>query len=156
VLEKATGKKAAALLDEKVLKPMGLKNTTAAQTAAIPEPALHAYSSERREILGIAPSTRFIEETTSWNPSWSLNEGAVETTDIVDMTTTADAVGSGKVLSPASHHAQVDPNLLGFGSLLAGCPLCHPLDEKYNYGLGVVRSGNWLLQNPLFFGYGSI
>jgi hypothetical protein len=23
----------------------------------------------------------------------------------------------------------------------------------YNYGLGIVRSGSWLLQNPLFSGY---
>jgi hypothetical protein len=23
----------------------------------------------------------------------------------------------------------------------------------YNYGLGIVRSGSWLLQNPLFAGY---
>jgi len=155
-LEKATGQKTADLLDEKVLKPMGLKNTTASQTAAMPEPVLHAYSPERRQVLGIPPTTSFIEESTFWNPSWSLNDGAVETTDIVDMATTADAIGSGKVLSPESHHAQVDPNLLGFGAPLAGCPLCHTLDEKYNYGLGVVRSGNWLLQNPLFFGYGSV
>src|SRR5947209_2444546 len=104
-LEKATGKKTAALLEEEVLKPMGLKNTTASQTAAIPEPALHAYSSERRELLGIAPSTRFIEETTSWNPWWSLNEGAGDTRDIVDITSTADSIPSRQDLAPASHYA---------------------------------------------------
>jgi hypothetical protein len=39
---------------------------------------------------------------------------------------------------------------------LEGCPACHTLDEVYNYGLGVVLSGSWILQNPLFGGYGAV
>ena len=46
-------------------------------------------------------------------------------------------------------------DLLGFGEPLEGCPSCHTLDEVYLYGLGVVRSGGWVLQNPLFGGYAS-
>jgi CubicO group peptidase (beta-lactamase class C family) len=156
VLTKATGKPMAQLLEDEVLKPMGLKNTVASQTATIPEPALHSFDAERRSALGIPAGTKFIEESTYWNPSWTLGDGQIETSDIVDMATTADAIGDGRLLSPESHHAQVDPNLLGFGAPLAGCPACHTLDTKYNYGLGVVRSGNWLLQNPLFAGLGSI
>jgi CubicO group peptidase (beta-lactamase class C family) len=156
VLAKATGKPMDQLLADEVLKPMGLKNTVASQTAAIPEPALHSFDPERRVALGIPAGTKFIEESTYWNPSWTLGDGEIETSDIVDMATTADAIGDGRLLSPASHHAQVDPNLLGFGAPLAGCPLCHTLDNKYNYGLGVVRTGNWLVQNPLFAGEGSI
>ena len=72
------------------------------------------------------------------------------------MTTTAVAVGEGTLLSPASHQAQIAPDLLGFGKPLAGCPACHTLDETYNYGLGVVLSGDWILQNPLFAGYGAV
>ena len=72
------------------------------------------------------------------------------------MTTTAVAVGEGTLLSPESHQAQIDPKLLGFGSPLAGCPACHTLDETYTYGLGVVLSGDWILQNPLFAGYGAV
>ena len=48
------------------------------------------------------------------------------------------------------------PRLLGFGAPLAGCANCHTLDEAYNYGLGVVLSGAWILQNPLFGGYGAV
>ena len=83
-------------------------------------------------------------------------QGAIQTTDIVDMTTTAVAVGEGTLLSPASHQAQIAPDLLGFGAPLEGCPTCHTLDETYNYGLGVVLSGDWILQNPLFAGYGAV
>jgi CubicO group peptidase (beta-lactamase class C family) len=53
-LEKITGKPLATLLQENILGPLNLKNTQSSQTAAIPEPVLHAFSSERREPLGIA------------------------------------------------------------------------------------------------------
>ena len=155
-LEKITGKPLATLLQENILGPLNLKNTQSFQTALIPEPVLHAFSSERREALGITPATHFYEESTYWNPSWTLARGAIQTTNIYDMTATAVAVGEGTLLSPKSHQAQVGPDLLGFGSPLEGCPACHTLDNVYNYGLGVVLSGSWILQNPLFGGYGAV
>jgi hypothetical protein len=85
-----------------------------------------------------------------------LAKGAIQTTDIVDMTASAVAIGEGTLLSPASHQAQIAPDLLGFGTPVAGCPNCHTLDETYTYGLGVVLSGDWILQNPLFAGYGAV
>ena len=156
VLEKVTEKPLATLMRENIFEPLGLKNTDSVSTAAIREPVLHAYSSERRGALRVAPSARFYEESTYWNPSWTLAQGAVQTTNIYDMAATAEAVTTGALLSSASHKAQISPNLLGFGSPLPGCPACHTLDRTYNYGLGVVRSGSWVLQNPLFAGYGSI
>jgi hypothetical protein len=113
---------------------------------------LHAFSSERRGLLGIDPGTRFNEESTYWSPSWTLAQGAIETTNIYDMAATAEAVGMGALLSPESHQAQVGSSLLGFGSASAGCPSCRTLDQRFNYGLGVVLSRSWILQNPLFFG----
>jgi CubicO group peptidase (beta-lactamase class C family) len=153
-LEKITGRPLADLIQENVLDPLCLDNTVASQNATIPEPVLNAFSAERRAQLGIPPDVPFLEETTFWDPSWTIAEGSIETTNIADMATTAEAIGEGTLLSPASHEAQTGPYLLGFGSPLKGCPNCHTLDEQYNYGLGVVRSGDWLLQNPLFAGYG--
>jgi CubicO group peptidase (beta-lactamase class C family) len=144
------------LLQEHVLAPLGLANTTNAFTPDVPTPVLHTFSSERRASLGIDPALRFYEETTFWNPSWMIAEGAIQTTTIADMTRSAEAIGTGVLLSPESHQAQIAPDLLGFGAPLEGCPTCHTLDEVYNYGLGIVRKGNWLLQNPLFPGLGSV
>jgi CubicO group peptidase (beta-lactamase class C family) len=155
-LERITGQPLAVALQEQVLGPMGLRNTVAWSTPEISEPVLHAFSSERREQLGIPGGTRFYEESTYWNPSWTLAQGAIQTTDIVDMATSAVAVGEGTLLSPESHQAQIAPDLLGFGSPLEGCPNCHTLNETYNYGLGVVRTGDWIVQNPLFAGYGGV
>ena len=37
-----------------------------------------------------------------------------------------------------------------------GCPTCHKLNDSYTYGIGVVISGDWLLQNPAFSGYSAV
>jgi CubicO group peptidase (beta-lactamase class C family) len=141
---------------ERIFGPLNLRDTDGPPTAAIRAPALHAFSSERREALGIPAGTRFYEESTYWNPSWTLARGAVQTTNIYDLATSAAAVGEGALLSPASHRAQIAPDLLGFGAPLAGCRTCHPLSRTYNYGLGVVLKGDWILQNPLFAGYSAV
>jgi CubicO group peptidase (beta-lactamase class C family) len=152
ILEKVGGAPLATLLRQKVLGPLGLSNTVASQTAAIPSPALHAFSSERRGELALPPTTQFYEESSFWNPSWTLAPGSVETSNIYDLTRSAEGIGSGRLLSKSSYQSQTGPNLLGFGSALPGCS-CAPQVNGYNYGLGIVRSGSWLLQNPLFGGY---
>ena len=142
------------LLQKKVLDPMGLTQTAAYTTATVPEPVLHAYSSERRVALEIPPSMPFTEESTFWNPAWGTPIGAAETTTITDMATTAVAVGTGKLLSSKSFHAMTDSTMIGFGTPLPSCAgSCFTQVNGYNYGLGVVRSGSWQLQNPLLSGY---
>ncbi|WP_369045436.1 serine hydrolase domain-containing protein [Sinomonas sp. P10A9] len=155
-LEKITGMRLDALLQEKVLGPLGLRNTRDPGSPAIPEPVLHAYTSERREPLKIPAAIRFLEDSTYWNPSWTLARGAIQTTDIADMAATADAIGSGTLLSPESHALQVSPSLRGKGSKIDGCPTCAQQSVGYTYGLGVVISGDWLLQNPMFAGYSAV
>ncbi|MDQ3411649.1 MAG: beta-lactamase family protein [Chloroflexota bacterium] len=155
-LERMTGQPLADLLQEHVLSPLGLSATQSSATAAIPEPILHAFSSERRPALGIDPAVPFYEESTFWNPSWTLAEGSVQTTNIYDLATSAEAIGTGALLSPESHEAQIAPSLIGFGEPLAGCLTCHTLDRAYSFGLGVVINGSWLSQTPLFGGYSSV
>jgi CubicO group peptidase (beta-lactamase class C family) len=142
------------LLGEKVLGPMGLTDTVESQTSAIPSPVLHTYSSERRAALGIPATTSFYEESTFWNTQWGTPIGANQTTTIDDMVTTAVAVGTGSLLSPSSYDAMTGPNLLGFGHKDPACePSCFTQVDGYNFGLGVVRSGSWILQNPQLSGF---
>jgi len=154
-LEKITKEPLNVALRRLVLRPLGLRNTVASQTAAIPPPVLHAYSGERAPFLGIPPQDHFSEDSTFWNPSWTLARGAVETTDIADMTRTAIGVGSGRLLSRRSHLLQIDPHI-GFGHPQPGCERCTTLTSRYGYGIGVVRNGGWVLQNPLFAGCAAI
>lgn len=152
-LQAVTGQPVEVMMQERVLDPLGLDNTANSFTAEIPEPVLHAFSSERRAWFGIEPGQRFYEDTTFWNPSWTITQGAIQTTNIHDMVATAVAVGEGTLLSPESHAAQIGPDLLGFGAPLEGCASCRTLNDTFNYGLGVVLNGSWLIQNPLFWGF---
>lgn len=158
ILQRIGGKPLATLLRQHVLLPLGLTHTVASQTATIPAPVLHAYSSERREALGVPSGTSFYEDSTYWNPSWTIAPGSVETTDIADMAATAQGIGGGSLLSKAAYRTQTGPSLLGFGANVANCTAlaCAKQTTGYNYGLGIVRSGAWLLQNPAFGGYGAV
>src|SRR6266550_4450909 len=157
ILSKIGRKPLDALLRENVLGPMGLKNTNASQTSEIPSPILHAFDSERRTALKIPSDVAFTEESTFWNPQWGTPIGANETTTIDDMITTAVKVGTGALISNSSYEAMTGPHLLGFGKKQDNCaPSCGPQTNVYNYGLGIVRSGSWILQNPLLGGLGAI
>ncbi len=157
ILSKIGKKSLETLLREKVLVPMGLKNTTASQTSEIPSPVLHAFDSERRTALKIPADVAFYEESTFWNSQWGTPIGANQTTNIDDMITTAVKVGSGALISKSSYEAMAGQHLLGFGKKQDNCaPSCGTQTNVYNYGLGIVRSGSWLLQNPLLGGYGAI
>ncbi len=156
VLAKIAGMPLADAIRQYVLEAMGLKQTRASITPEIPEPVLHSFSSERRAALGIKPSIPFYEEATFWNPSWTTVEGAVETTDISDLSLSIEAVASGKLLSPASSAAQVLPSLIGFGHPQPNCSACRENTSAFNYGLGVIDSGPWISQTLGFAGASGI
>jgi D-alanyl-D-alanine carboxypeptidase len=133
VIEKATAKPLADLIRANILEPLSLKDTRSEVTAIIQEPVLHAFDAERGRY----------EESTYWNPSWTLAKGAIQTSNIADILTTARAVGTGTLLSPESHKLQLAPGTAKF----------HPWNEKMYYGYGVFVINDWVVQNPSFAGY---
>ena len=155
-LEKITGMPMRTLLRTRVLEPLGLDQTRASQRAVIPAPVLHAFSSERRELLGIPDGTPFYEESSFWNPSWSIARGSIQTTDIDDLHATAIAFGTGALLSRTSFKAMTSTDLRGFGFEVPGCDTCHRQSERYSYGVGLVTTGAWVMQNPMFGGYSAV
>ncbi len=113
------------------------------------------FSSERRPAFAV-PGKPFHEEATYWNSQWGTPMGANETTTIDDLATTAASFVTGSLLSPASFAEMTDSKLIGFGTKEPGCePSCFTQQLVYNYGLGVIRSGPWILQNPLLSGSAS-
>lgn len=155
-LEAATGTPLDALIQQHILDPLELRGTGASDTAWMPEPVLHAGSSERRSYFGIAPDVRFYEDSTYWSPSWTLARGAIEYTTIGDMARSFAAIGSGALVSDASYEEQTGRQLSGFGEPIEGCNNCFTQTDAYTYGLGIVHSNGWLLQNPNFYGYSGI
>ncbi|MET7457854.1 serine hydrolase domain-containing protein [Streptomyces sp. NPDC005574] len=144
-LEEITGTPLERLLDERVIHPLGLRNTRDNNTALIPPPVLHAYDSERG----------LYEESTYFNPSWTTAPGAVLTTDICDLARSGQAMGSGELLSRRAFRTQLNPGTIGLGHATKNCPatVCLPMTEKFHFGLGVIVKNGWVLQNPSFFGY---
>jgi CubicO group peptidase (beta-lactamase class C family) len=137
VVQKVTGKTVTELMQKHFLDKLKLTETKITKDPAIPEPALHAYTSER----GV------YEESTGWSPSWGLGDGLIMTSTAKDMTTLIRAVGSGKLLSKESASEQTTDISKG----LAGAP------TQIGYGLGVAVAGtDWVLQNPVFNGYAGI
>jgi CubicO group peptidase (beta-lactamase class C family) len=132
-LAKAAGKPLAELLEENISDPLGLTGTVSDQTAYIPEPVLHAFDRERGRY----------EESTYWNPSWTLAEGAVQTSTIADVLKSAAAIGEGMLLTPESHRIQLAPATAEFPPWSE--------DNYYAYGLMVARG--WIVQIPSFSGY---
>jgi CubicO group peptidase (beta-lactamase class C family) len=155
-LEKATGTDMPTLLRDEVIKPLGLTSTANSFTPEIPDPVLHAFTSERRQALQIPSRTPFYEESTYWNPSWTITHGAIQTTNIYDMEATAVGIGSGKLLTKKSYDLLVSTDLRGKTHPLPGCTTCAAMNEGYTYGMGLVISGDWLLQNPLFAGEAAV
>ncbi|MFC9789032.1 serine hydrolase domain-containing protein [Rhodococcus sp. NPDC127528] len=156
VLTKVGGKPLGELMTEYIFGPMGLKHTQGSDTPQIPEPVLHTFSSERRTTLGVPPDKPFYEESTFWNPSWTTPEGASQTTDVADLTASIQAVGEGTLLSPESHRAQVDPNLVGFGHPAPGCAACAANTTEHSFGLAVLLQGPWITGNKMYAGSGAI
>ena len=152
VLSKIAHMPLAEALQKYVLNPMGLKNTRAYTTPEIPPPVLHVFDSERRSTLGVNPNVPFYEESTFWNPSWTTIEGAVEITDITDLSTSIEAAATGKLLSRGSSRAQITPYLIGFSHPVPGCVACRPQTKAFSYGLGVFLLGPWISQTLGFAG----
>lgn len=133
VLAAATGRPLAELIREGVVEPLGLRGTRSDQTAAIPEPVLHAFDRERGRY----------EESTFWDPSWTLAEGAVMTSTIADVLASAAALGEGTLVSPESHVFQLAPATARFP----------PWSETTWYGAGLFVINGWIVQNPSFSGF---
>ncbi|MFD7440394.1 serine hydrolase domain-containing protein [Streptomyces sp. NPDC059909] len=147
-LEKISGTPLDKLLEQRVMDPLGLSNTRNYATPEIQQPVLHAFTSERGRY----------EESTFWNPSWTTAPGAVITTHICDLARSAQAVGTGELLSPAAYRTQLDPGTVGLGGATKTCPatVCLKNTAAMHFGLGVLVLNGWIVTNPSFSGYAAI
>jgi D-alanyl-D-alanine carboxypeptidase len=132
ILQKITGKPLAAALRQHILGPLRLRQTLMPSNANIPPPVMHAYSPERGAY----------EEATFWNPSWVALNGSM-ISSLTDMGRWVATLGTGALLSRASHRLQVGPGNVGLG----------PLTATFYYGMGTIVSKRWILCNPQLVGY---
>ncbi|MEX0167976.1 serine hydrolase domain-containing protein [Streptomyces sp. LMG1-1-1.1] len=147
-LEKITGVPIDRFVRERVTGPLGMRDTRSNRSPDIPRPVLHAFLSDRG----------LYEESTFWNPSWTTAPGAVITTHICDLARSAEAIGSGELLSPRAYRTFLNPGTVGLGGGTRTCPasICLKQTPAKHFGLGVLVLNGWVVQNPSFSGYAAI
>jgi D-alanyl-D-alanine carboxypeptidase len=133
VVEKITGEPAAKVIRDRVLRPLGLRQTEISRYPAMPDPVLHSYSADRGHY----------EDATFWSPSWTIGAGTVMNATIGDVARTARAIGTGALLTPASAKERV----------AAPQPMRDPFTADVYYALGILVSHTWQVQNPMLNGY---
>lgn len=148
ILQRVTGTPLDRLIHRRIVRPLGLTTTVSTDDAVIPGPVLHGYTIERG---------RF-EDSTYWNPSWTTAHGAILTSDICDLATSARAVGDGRLLSARAQRTLLDPGTVGLGGPTGTCPatICVHQPSRRHYGLGVDVEDGWIKQTPSFAGYSAV
>ncbi len=132
ILRKVGGGPVSEQIQQRILRPLGMRATQMSTTTEIPSPVLHGYTGER----GVW------EDATYWSPSWAPYTGDM-TSNLADLKTWATALGTGSLLSESSRAQQVAPTTVGLG----------PLTEQFFYGLGVGVSNGWVFSAPGLMGY---
>jgi D-alanyl-D-alanine carboxypeptidase len=132
ILAKATGTPVEKIIQEGVVDPLGMHDTTLTRDGNWKQPILQGYDGER----GVW------ENVTGWSPSWAHFAGGVGS-NAHDVATFLDALGSGKLLSSEYHDIQWAPTTVGIGANKA--------DQYWAMGFLVVK--DWMFLNPTIPGY---
>jgi D-alanyl-D-alanine carboxypeptidase len=135
VLERVDGRPIADQFRAELFDPLGMTETSRSPLAPLPSPVLHVHTTER----GV------YEDSTFWSPSFVPGAGD-SSSDLRDLGRWAEAMGTGSLLSPASHALQTGPALAGVG----------PFTKTEYYGMGLAVFKGWILVNPLINDYSGI
>jgi D-alanyl-D-alanine carboxypeptidase len=128
VLEQATGKPIGDLYRERIIEPLGLRETSfPGADPTLPEPYDRGYTLQ-------GSSDREPVDATDWNPSWSWTAGGMIST-VDDLLVYGRALGTGEGLLPPEQQAE---QLHSFLRDLPGLPA----DQAYGLGLG--KGYGWL------------
>ena len=127
LMEKVTGKPAKQVIDELVIKPMGLTHTYWPDSGALAAPYTHGYS--------IQDDSGSLMDVSAWNPSWGYTAGVLVST-FADMKIWARAVADGSLLSERARTERFKW-----------------VDD--HYGFCVMKAGNWIGHPGTIFGYNS-
>jgi len=128
ILEQVSGEDYAALLQDLILDPLGLRDTRFQLDAAPQQPVLHTLTEDT------------FEDSTYWNPSFV--SWAALTSNVCDLSTWTRAFGTGTLLSPATRSEVTAPVNVGLGGNTA---------QRY-FGLGTLIYPPWIVQRASYWG----
>ncbi|MFF8847572.1 serine hydrolase domain-containing protein [Streptomyces sp. NPDC015127] len=130
VVEKAGGMPLEEFIDQRVLKPAGLRHTVFPDGAEFPSPHAQGYTNQT--------ATGKVEDTVDWNSSWAWAAGAM-ISDLRDLRSWARTLATGTLLSPETQAQRLKTEPTGIPG--AG------------YGLGIFDIQGWIGHNGSIPGY---
>ncbi|MCT4357737.1 beta-lactamase family protein [Streptomyces sp. Je 1-79] len=133
VIEKVTGQRLADVIDRRVLRPAGLRETLFPTGAEFPEPHPRGYTDQTL--------SGEVADSTDWNPSWGWAAGAM-ISDLHDLRRWAKIVATGELLSPQSQAERLRTLPTGFPGT--------------SYGLGIFDANGWIGHNGSIPGYETV
>ncbi|MER6616184.1 serine hydrolase domain-containing protein [Streptomyces xantholiticus] len=133
VVEKAGGMPLNEFIDQKVVKPAGLRHTVFPTGAQFPSPHAHGYTNQT--------ASGKVEDSTNWDPSWGWAAGAM-ISDLRDLRSWARTLATGTLLSPETQAQRLKTESTGVPG--AG------------YGLGIFDVQGWIGHNGSLPGYESL
>jgi D-alanyl-D-alanine carboxypeptidase len=132
VLRRVTGEPVEQLLRERIWSELEMKETQLRNGGRFPAPVLHGFTDQRGGY----------EDATSWTATTFRGAGTgVSTLDDVGKWTRA--LGTGALLSPASHALQIGDRNVGLDDQT----------EAFHYAMGSGVSNGWIYNNPRLNGY---
>jgi D-alanyl-D-alanine carboxypeptidase len=132
VVEKVAGVPLATYLQDNILNPLGLTQTSYPANGVLPAPYAHGYNK--------SPDGQILD-TTFWNPSWGDAAGKI-VSNVHDMRTWAAALGRGALLRPETHAQRI-----GNGS---------PVVPGVDYAFAIFNANDWLGHNGDIPGYATV
>jgi D-alanyl-D-alanine carboxypeptidase len=130
IIEQITGRPVQDVLRTRILQPLGLTHTIFPTTAAMPSPHVHGYT-----VVG----GRLTEVNTTANMSWGWTAGAMIST-LADLHTWAQALATGRVLSPALQQQRLTLSL-------PSVAYYRHYGVAAGYGLGIAKNRGFIGHN---------
>ncbi|MFP1625233.1 serine hydrolase domain-containing protein [Streptomyces sp. 5K101] len=133
VVEKVGGMPLHEFVDQRVVKPAGLRHTVFPTGTEFPSPHAHGYTDQT--------ASGKVEDTVDWNPSWAWAAGAMVST-LRDLRSWARTVATGTLLSRETQEQRLKTE-----------PTAIP---GAGYGLGIFDIQGWIGHNGSLPGYESL
>ncbi len=134
IAEDVTHESLATTIEDEVLRPLGLKQTSYATSATLPAPFSHGYLDQP----DFPP-----RDVTASNPAFAAGAGAMLST-LGDLKVWAKALATGSLLTPATHAEQLVTRVLSQSTKVT-----------VRYGMGITDINGFLGHDGAIFGYGS-
>lgn len=132
IVEQVTGKPFARALDEMILTPLKLSQTSYPADSALPRPTWRAYTAQ-------GSTTGNILDATFWSPTFASTAGQMIST-LGDLRRWTRALGRGTLLKPQTQRVRLQPN-----------PFSAAGGREYDFAIG--NDHGWLAHDGQIPGY---